>query len=149
MSTRFLHVNIISGNWRKLADFYIKVFGCRLKYEEREYSGKWLDELTGIDDARLHGTELLLPGSEPNGPAIEIFEYNKDLINNNRQINLHGMAHLAFAVDDVEGTLKLILENGGSKLGKFINTDIPGVGRIKIIFTRDPEGNIVEIQRVE
>ena len=33
---KFVHTNIITDNWRKLADFYIKVFDCKPVLPERD-----------------------------------------------------------------------------------------------------------------
>ena len=147
MKTKFAHVNIISSDWRRLADFYIKVFDCRPKPPERNLAGGWVDDLTGLKEAHIKGMHLYLPGYENNGPTLEIFEYNKNLENDGREINLEGFGHIAFAVDDLEEKLKLFLDNGGSLLGKVIDAEIEGAGRISVVYAKDPEGNIVEIQK--
>jgi len=35
MNIRYVHTNLIAKDWRKLADFYIKVLGCKEKKPER------------------------------------------------------------------------------------------------------------------
>ena len=147
MKIKFAHVNIISRDWRSLADFYITVFDCRPKLPERDLSGGWVDDLTGLNDARIKGIHLYLPGYESDGPTIEIFEYDKNLQNSSRDINRDGFGHIAFAVEDVQQKLDLLLENGGSALGDLIDAEIAGVGRISVVYARDPEGNIVELQK--
>lgn len=147
MDTRFAHVNIISSNWRKLADFYIKVFNCTEKLPERDLSGIWLDELTGLSQSKIRGMHLYLPGYGAYGPTIEIFEYEQNLPNANKQINLEGFGHIAFAVKNVEEKMHLLLQNGGSVVGKLVNAQIEGVGSISVVYAKDPEGNIVEIQK--
>ncbi len=147
MSTKFSHVNIISRDWQALAGFYILVFDCRLQLPRRELSGQWVDDLTGIKDCTIRGAHLLLPGYEPGGPTLEIFEYRETLPNKNKQIDLEGFAHIAFGVDDVEEKVALLLSHGGSLMGKLVDTTIEGVGRIRVVYARDPEGNIVEIQK--
>jgi len=147
MKIKFAHVNIISKDWRALADFYIRVFDCKPKPPERDLSGKWVDELTSLTNTRIRGMHLLLPGYETDGPTLEIFEYNKNTGNQKKEINLEGFGHIAFAVDDVEKKLQLLLENGGSVVGKLIDTEIEGSGKISVVYARDPEGNIVEIQK--
>ena len=146
MKTRFSHVNIISKDWKALADFYIRVFDCRPKPPERDLAGSWVDELTALPDAQIKGIHLLLPGYGSDGPTIEIFEYGSSH-KNDKQINLEGFGHIAFAVENVESKLKQVLENGGSAVGKLINAEIEGVGRISVVYARDPEGNIVELQK--
>ncbi len=147
MKIKFAHVNIISKDWRSLADFYIRVFDCKPKPPERNLSGQWVDELTALTNTRIKGMHLFLPGFEADGPTLEIFEYNENTGNQNKEINLEGFGHIAFAVDDVEKKLQLLLINGGSVVGKLIDTKIEGSGKISVVYAKDPEGNIVEIQK--
>ncbi len=149
MKIKFSHVNIISGNWRELADFYIKVFDCRPGSSERNLAGEWLDDLTDLDSAVIRGMHLQLPGYASDGPTLEIFEYNRNLENPGKQVNLEGFGHIAFAVENVEEKLNLLLDNGGTVLGKLVDTYIKGAGKISVVYARDPEGNIVEIQKWE
>lgn len=149
MKTKFSHVNIISREWRKLADFYIRVFDCKPKPPERNLSGKWVDELTDLSGAHIKGMHLLLPGYDSDGPTLEIFEYNENINNPGKMINLEGFGHIAFSVENVESKLNLLLENGGSAVGKLIDAEINGVGKITVVYAKDPEGNIIEIQKWE
>ncbi|WP_319475491.1 VOC family protein [Marispirochaeta aestuarii] len=149
MKTKFSHVNIISNSWKKLADFYISVFDCKPKPPERNLSGDWVDNLTDLSNTEINGVHLILPGYDTEGPTLEIFEYNKNIINAGKNINLEGFGHIAFAVENVEQKLNLLLENGGSAVGKLIDAKIEGVGKISVVYARDPEGNIIEIQKWE
>ena len=143
---RYVHTNIAARDWRKLADFYIKVFQCREKPPERNLSGEWLDRATGLTRAGLQGIHLWLPGYGDMGPTLEIFTY--DSMGKERQImaNDHGFTHIAFEVDDVAAVFQRALENGGTQLGKVTEKEVPGVGFLTLVYFRDPEGNIVEIQ---
>lgn len=147
MKTKFSHVNIISKDWKALAGFYIKVFECKPKLPERDLSGDWVDKLTRLPNTQLKGIHLALPGYGPHGPTLEIFEYHQNLENDQKKINLEGFGHIAFAVENVEQTLSLLLENGGSTVGELVETVIDGVGKISLVYAKDPEGNIVEIQK--
>ena len=40
-------------------------------------------------------------------------------------------------------------EKGGSCVGEVVNAVIDNVGRINVVYARDPEGNIIEIQKWE
>ena len=144
---KFAHTNIIAENWRTLANFYIKVFNCKLLPPERDLSGKWLDDLTGIDNASVNGIHLLLPGYDSDGPTLEIFQYSNNEINVRKTINKEGIGHIAFIVDDVERYLNLLIKYGGSIVGKTVKTEIKDVGKINLVYAKDPEGNIVEIQK--
>jgi catechol 2,3-dioxygenase-like lactoylglutathione lyase family enzyme len=140
---KFVHTNIIAKNWQKLAQFYIDVFDCSPLFPERDLSGFWMDKLTSITDVHAKGMHLRLPGYE-NGPTLEIFGYNKaELRDNDPLVNAQGFGHIAFHVDNV---LEKLLANGGTKYGELVEKEIEGIGIIKVIYTKDPEGNIIEIQ---
>ncbi len=149
MKVKFGHINIVAADWKKLSRFYIDVFGCKPKPPERDLQGEWLDNLTGLDSAHINGMHLLLPGYDNDGPTIELFEYSTIAANENRLINKAGFSHIAFAVEDVDACFALLKSKGGSLVGKAVKTEIAGAGNIHVVYARDPEGNIIELQRWE
>ena len=62
ISTRFVHTNLVARNWQRLARFYEQVFDCTPVPPERDLSGQWLEEATGIPGAHIRGIHLRLPG---------------------------------------------------------------------------------------
>ena len=60
--------------------------------------------------------------------------------------NHAGFAHIAFEVEDVESTFARALDQGGTALGQPSEKAIEGIGMLKLVYLRDPEGNIIEIQ---
>ena len=75
---KYVHTNLVAKDWRKLAQFYTDVFACRPVYPERDLSGEWLEKVTSIEQARIKGIHLVLPGYGSGGPALEIFEYEPE-----------------------------------------------------------------------
>jgi len=144
---RFAHTNIVSLDWKKLSDFYIKTFDCKIAPPIRNQSGKWLDKGTGLKNAKLEGAHLLLPGYGENGPTLEIYQYNT--IENQECIppNKRGFGHIAFEVDNVAVVLENLVTNGGEKLGEITKRKVGAVGEITFVYARDPEGNLIELQR--
>lgn len=149
MKAKFVHTNLIAREWRKLAEFYITVFGCTYKMPERDLSGDWVDDLTHLKNARIKGIHLKLPGFDINGPTLEIFQYDENETNKNKTINKEGFGHIAFSVDEVDQCLKEIIKNGGSVVGKTVKGFVKGMGYLHVVYARDPEGNIIEIQKWE
>lgn len=144
---KYIHTNIISNDWKKLADFYIEVFNCKPVPPERSLKGKWLADGTGIKNASLKGIHLLLPGYDANGPTLEIFQYElneKDLPQSFG--NREGLRHLAFSVDNVEDVLGKVIQFGGSKIGEIVQKDFK-TGTLIFTYVADPEGNIIELQK--
>lgn len=142
----YVHTNVIARDWQKLARFYIEVFGCEPVYPERDLSGDWIDLLTNLEDTKIRGIHLRLPGIE-NGPTLEVFEYNhKTGKTGMKAINEPGFGHIAFMVDDVQEILDRLIQHGGSKYGELVTKELENIGTITVIYARDPEGNIIELQ---
>jgi predicted enzyme related to lactoylglutathione lyase len=143
---KYVHTNIISEDWENLAHFYETVFGCERVLPERNMFGTWIEDGTGVPNAHVRGAHLRLPGYGDNGPTLEIFQYNIGIHGHGKKINETGLVHIAFLVDDVAKTLKEVVTNGGSQLGKIVIKEIAEVGTLTFVYTRDPDGNIVELQ---
>jgi uncharacterized protein YdhG (YjbR/CyaY superfamily) len=138
---------VIAKDWRRLSRFYIEVFRCTRKPPERNLKGEWLDSLTALKNARIRGVHLNLPGCGPDGPTLEIFQYSSVLTRGAAGINQAGFSHIAFSVPDVEKTVRKVLMHGGSLVGDVVSATIAGMGAIDVGYVRDPEGNIIEIQK--
>ena len=144
---RYVHTNIVAKDWRKIVAFYVDVFGCKVLPPERDLSGAWLEELTGIPDVRIQGAHLALPGYEENGPTLEVFGYSPEMARSKPDaINRQGFGHIAFHVDDVEALVKRIREAGGGILGSIVRKEYEGIGTLTAAYCLDPEGNSVEVQ---
>jgi glyoxylase I family protein len=142
---RYAHTNIIAKDAQRLIRFYKDVFQCRSIGETRDLRTPWLAGLSGVPEAHIIGEHLLLPGHGERGPTLEIFQYDTVIDSGEPIINASGLAHLAFEVEDVEATLQAVLSAGGGQLGKLIKANYPGkIGTM--VYARDPEGNIIEIQ---
>ena len=144
---RYAHTNIITNDWKRLAQFYCDVFACTPMPPERNQSGAWLDRGTGLTDAHLKGIHLRLPGHGDEGPTLEIYQYQQVLSNSIAKPNRQGLGHLAFEVEDVQATRDKVLEHGGAELGTLSQTPVEGVGMLTFVYLADPDGNILEIQR--
>lgn len=146
---KFVHTNIIAKDWRKLARFYMDVFGCTPVYPERDLSGEWIEKLTNIAGVTIQGIHLRLPGYGEAGPTLEIFGYNTMTERNSPRINDRGFSHIAFHVTEVNEVLNRLIAAGGSKYGELVEKEMAEIGKLTVIYARDPEGNIIEIQKWE
>ena len=147
INAKYVHTNLIARDWQRLARFYKDVFGCTPAPPERDLSGQWLDDATGLAGAHIRGMHLRLPGCGDNGPTLEIFQYDQEEEQLSVAINRPGFAHLAFAVDNVEAARQAVLAAGGGALGQTVFVPIPGKGIVTFAYLTDPEGNIIEVQR--
>lgn len=143
---KYVHTNIVARNWRALAQFYIDVFDCKPVYPERDLAGEWIDKITNINNVKIRGIHLSLPGCE-NGPTLEIFEYEPGSVRRSDfPINRQGYRHIAFHTDSVENLLEKAVDHGGEKLGEVIEKNYEGAGILTVVYVKDPEGNFIEIQ---
>ena len=144
---KYVHTNLIARDWKRLVQFYSEVFGCQPKGPERDLSGNWLDSVNAVPNAHLRGVHLRLPGYGDDGPTLEIFSYDQLIEHGLPAANQCGFAHVAFAVDDVDQALQVVIAAGGSAVGQIATTQVNGVGTLRVVYARDPEGNIVELQK--
>jgi len=144
---KYVHTNIVAKNWKKLADFYIKIFGCSIVPPIRNYKGKDLDSAVNIKDAALNGVHLRLPGYNKSGPTLEIFSYTPALKKQNRKVNTPGITHIAFEVSDVNKLYKKVIANGGKKVGKILTLKRSDGKKVTWCYVKDPEGNMIELQK--
>jgi predicted enzyme related to lactoylglutathione lyase len=143
MSIRYVHTNLIAKDWRALAAFYIDVFGCVPVPPERDLSGGWMDNLTGVCGVHVTGEHLKLPGSDA---TLEIFSYDPPGLDSWRPVNRPGLGHIAFHVDSVQETLADVLAHGGQQVGELVYCEMSGMGTLTAVYACDPEGNVIELQ---
>lgn len=147
VTARFAHINIVAQDWRRLAEFYEQVLGCVRVPPQRDLRGRWLEEGTGVSRAEIQGIHLRLPGYGGNGPTLEIFQYSPQAGRPDMAVNRPGLAHIAFAVDDVQAARGAVLAAGGSAVGKVVSLPVPGTGTVTFAYVTDLENNIIELQR--
>ena len=129
-----------------MARFYHEVFGCQPVPPERDLSGSWLDDATGVQGVRIRGIHLRLPGYGEQGPTLEIFEHQPGVERPVSAPNWPGLRHLAFAVDHVGAARDVVVAAGGGTIGEVVTVPITGSGSVTFVYATDPEGNIVELQ---
>jgi predicted enzyme related to lactoylglutathione lyase len=144
---KFVHTNLVAQDWRRLAQFYEEVFGCEAVPPERDLSGEWLEDGTGVLRAEIRGVHLRLPGWGAEGPTLEVFQYNRCAERPIPAVNRPGFAHIAFAVDDVADAQQAVVSAGGGCVGKVVSVPVTGAGMVTFAYVTDPEGNIIELQR--
>lgn len=144
---RYGHTNLVARDWRRLAAFYQEVLGCVPVPPERDLSGEWLEHGTGVPGARVRGVHLRLPGYGDQGPTLEIFQYDLPLESEIPAVNRVGFGHIAFIVPDVSAARVLALAAGATPVGTIVTYAPPGQPPTTWAYVRDPEGNVVELQK--
>jgi predicted enzyme related to lactoylglutathione lyase len=143
---KYVHTNLVARDWRALADFYRRLFGCVAVPPERDFRSADLDAGTGLKDAHLTGAHLRLPGWGEGGPTLELFHYDELSDAGVKAVNRPGFGHLAFSVADVAAAREMVLAAGGSAVGAAVTLTTATGGRVTWCYVTDPEGNILELQ---
>lgn len=143
---KYVHTNLIAREWRKLASFYVDLFGCSVVPPERNYSGADLEAGTQVPGATLAGVHLRLPGHGVDGPTLEIFTYSKLAESLPPAVNRPGFGHLAFQVDSVAEARRQVVAAGGGAVGEVVTLTTATGSRVTWCYVTDPEGNILELQ---
>lgn len=146
MGARFYHVGIVAADPLRLARFYVDVFGCEDLGVRHDVSGTELARGMGVPEASIEGLDLRLPGLGDHGPILEIFSL-AGAVSRRGEVAETGLMHIAFSVDDVNETLDRVVAAGGSLLGDIAELRVEEVGVATMVYARDPEGNVIEIQR--
>jgi len=146
MQAKYAHTNLIAKDWRNLADFYQRLFGCVPVPPERDFQGKKLEAGTGIAGAHLQGVHLRLPGYGDTGPTLEIFNYNILQDRLDTTVNRPGFGHIAFQVADVAAARSEVLTNGGRSVGEIVTLQVTSGAKVTWCYVTDPEGNVIELQ---
>jgi len=147
IKAKYVHTNLIAEDWKKLSQFYQKVFGCYVVPPERDFKGEKLEAGTGIHGAQLKGVHLRLPGYGDDGPTLEIFTYSPQEDKLQTKINRPGYGHLAFQVNDVAKAKELILSEGGQEIGEVVELQVATGAKVIWCYVTDPEGNAIELQK--
>jgi predicted enzyme related to lactoylglutathione lyase len=142
---KYAHTNLIARDWRALAAFYERVFGCTPVPPERDLTGDALERGSRVLRAALRGVHLRLPGCGVDGPTLEIFTYESLIDGHPAAANRPGFGHIAFSVPDVAAARAAVLDAGGSAFGDIVTTPA-GSRSVTWTYVQDPEGNLIELQ---
>jgi catechol 2,3-dioxygenase-like lactoylglutathione lyase family enzyme len=142
------HVNLVVRDLERMTAFYRDALGFVVT-KQVMISGPWIDEVVG-----LHGVEADVVYLDlPSGPRIELIDYRAPLGSEpgvENAPNVFGLRHMAFRVSDIDSVAKKI-ESAGVALQSEIKT-VPdsqvtyaGGVRKRLVYFRDPEGNLLEL----
>jgi len=132
------HTGIIVSDLDKVLCFYKEILGLKIQREMNE-SGEYMDNLSGLKCVKVKTIKL----SADDGTLIELLYYEshpRKIMN--RNVCDTGYSHIAFSVNNLEYEYKRLKENGVKFNSKpLISPD----GKAKVVFCRDPEGNLIEL----
>lgn len=144
MAIALRHVSLTARDALALATFYRGVFGYVDRRAPKRLTGEAVSHGNGLPHSNILSVWLELPGDD--GPFLEIMEYDPLVERAMPAVNKPGFGHVAFEVPDLHTTLEALLKLGGTMQGKVTNLR-SAEAPILIVYVRDPEGNILEIEQ--
>jgi catechol 2,3-dioxygenase-like lactoylglutathione lyase family enzyme len=142
------HVNLVVRDLKRMTEFYRDVLGLRVT-KEVSISGEWIDEVVGLKGVSGDVVYLELPS----GPRIELIDYKSPSgveqgVDN--QPNVFGLRHMAFRVSSIEAVAEKLSATGiafQSEVKTVPDAQVTYAGgvRKRLVYFRDPEGNLLEL----
>lgn len=139
MIKRMDHINVVVSDLEKSRAFF-----CLLGFSEgirSELDAHFLEKLTGIRGARGRFVSLHYPGSEV---AVELLQFDGSAPSEDDPAGADriGYRHLAFAVADIEETVRRLREHGVEFLSPIQTWAKTGK---KLVYFRGPDGILLEL----
>ena len=133
-------MGISTADLDRLVSFYAGLLGFDVVSEFGwERGSEAADAITGLEGSAARAAMLKL-----NNAFIELFEYSSPepkAGEPNRPVCDHGITHIALVVTDIEGEYQRLKEAG-------MTFHCPPGERMRAIYGRDPDGNVVELMEV-
>ena len=140
------HVAISTPDLDRLAAFYVDVVGF-----EQVMSAEWcdrpiIDRIIGLTGSAAR--QIMLKAGNA---YLELFEYSSPVpcvADPARSPSDHGYTHFCIDVTDIDAEYERLMAGGMTFHSPPPTTAELGSGRLRAIYGRDPDGNIVELQEI-
>ena len=141
------HVAICTPDLDRLASFYTDICGFEPVMDTSWNDRPIVDRMIGLD--RSAARQIMLRAGNA---FLELFEYSAPTptpADPNRNPASHGYTHFCLDVVDIDAEYERLSANGMTfHAPPPTAEEMGGVARMRAIYGRDPDGNIVELQEV-
>ena len=140
MITKIRHTGIVVNDLDKAIKFYSDVLGFKVE-KTMEERGPFIEKILGLKNVEVTTIKM----SAADGSLIELlfFKTHKtEVEKSDRKIFDLGISHIALTVDNLESDYKRIKLAG---VDFFCAPEINLEGTAKVVFCKDPWGNILEL----
>lgn len=142
------HINIVVRDMEAMVRFYTQTLGLRVT-KRVTISGEWIDRVVGLKGVEGEVVYLDLP----HGPRVELIRYLSPQGARPAgldQPNTQGLRHIAFSVSDIDDAVRQLEARGVTTFAPVQtvpSTQVTYAGgkRKRIVYFRDPEGNVLEL----
>ena len=135
---RLRHCGLVVADIEKSIEFYTQMLGFKIEKDNLE-TGPFIDSICKLNNTRVRTVKMSLEGTI----ALELLHFSSHEKPKNRQdITSPGFTHLALTVNDLDNLYDNLFVNG------LEFNSIPSIspdGKAKVVFCRDPEGNLLEL----
>lgn len=138
LAKRFDHVGITVQDIRAVMPFFLTL-GLEPDGDPRVMEGSWLDDVIGIDGARVEVVMLKAPND---GVSLELSQFHHPVHDKGPQDappNQLGLRNIAFEVNDLQMTVDRLLNDGFGLVREIAQYE----DVFKLCYVRGPEGIIV------
>jgi catechol 2,3-dioxygenase-like lactoylglutathione lyase family enzyme len=141
MIKKIRHTGIVVKDLEASLRFYRDLLGFQI-VKQMEESGDYIDNMSALRDVKVTTAKM----AAPDGQMVELLQWHSHSREQKpREICDIGIAHIAFAVDDLDSEYGRLREEG-------ITFNAPPQlspdGYAKVTFCRAPEGTFVELVQV-
>lgn len=134
------HTGIVVRNLKNSLEFYRDLLGLSIWKHAKE-EGVFIENVVGLSGVLLEWVKL----QAPDGSVIELLQYHShpdSQLLENIPSNRLGCSHIAFTVDNIEDVYNLLRQHGHHCNS---SPQISPDGKVKVLYSHDPDGVIVEI----
>ena len=140
MLKRLDHINVVVSDISKAKEFFLNLGFT--EGDSSELSGEWISAIVGLDEVDASYVSLHLPGLET---ALELIEYRQPSSNRDPDMskaNQLGFRHIAFAVSDIEATVKKLRQMEVELLSDIQTYEKTGK---RLVYFYGPDGILLEL----
>ena len=133
------HIGIIVDDLPAAKEFFLD-FGLEVQ-GEAEMEGELLDRLLGLTQTKTEFVMMRPPGGEA---SIELIKFHSPPAETGVQplpVNAHGIRHIAFEVEDLEGLVAKLRAKGAEIFSEIQTYETS----YKLCYVRGPEGIILDL----
>ena len=142
------HVAVATDDLDRLSSWYIDVLGFEQVMQTSWHDRPLVDRMIGLE--RSAARQVMLRAGNAH---IEMFEYSAPVAteangDDLRQPYHRGYTHFCLDVVDIDAEFERLSAAGMQFHSSPPTSDEMGNGRLRAIYGRDPDGNIIELQEV-
>lgn len=138
------HTVLLVSDFDRSLDFYCDALGFELISRDEDRRGPFLDQMFNLKDVVIK-LALIRAGGE----IIEVIEVvsPEEIRHDDGSDARYGIARIGWEVDEIEKMVQDLTAKGVEFLSEIVDMTVGHYAGGKVIFFRDPDGIILELQQ--